>query len=99
MVATFGLVIVVLLINGFHTEHRIELGEVSWVHLIPAHYERTVWKNDKWDVHISLKKDDCDIILDQPPPDWLTLHKLLVVTYSHGHVYNDILLEDVKPSL
>ena len=50
-------------------------------------------------MHFSLGKDDGDLVLNGPPVDWLTAKKSIVVTYGRGRLYNDIVVEDVKPAL
>ena len=83
--------------NSYHLKQITEPGEVSWVRFTPAHHGPKHWEEDQWDVHVSLKEEDGDIILGKAPPDWLTLHKPLTVTYEHGRLFPGMVITDVKP--
>ena len=93
----FGGVMVAFGINGIHVTSQTGPAEVSWVRFIPAHWGNKTWVPDTWDVHISLQREDADLVLNQAPPEWLTIHKPLRVTYGHGRLYTNIILQDVSP--
>ena len=89
--------IVIAFINSYNLKQVTEPGEVSWVRFTPAHHGPKHWEDDQWDVHVSLKREDGDIVLGKAPPDWLTLHKPLTVTYKHGRLFTEMVITDVKP--
>ena len=97
-VALGATAVIVFFVNYHGIKHETGPATVSWVRFNPAHWGAKQWVPNKWIVHFSLDKEDGDLVLDGPPIDWLTAKKNIVVTYGRGRIYNDIVVEDVKPA-
>lgn len=65
---------------------------------VPARWVGRHWSEEHWNLRLFLNGEDAIMTLRRPPPDWAMPGQRVMITYGHGRLFHDVLVQELRPA-